>query len=98
ARAMDVKQSTASNLVKALVERGLVAVSREAADRRPAQLRLLPAGRQVLRQAPGPLTGVLPQALASLGAQTLERLDAALARLLAVLGVGAQGAKVPRGQ
>lgn len=98
ARAMDVKQSTASNLVKALVERGLVVASREAADRRAVQLRLQPAGRKVLRQAPGPFTGVLPQALASLDAQTLERLDADLARLIAVLGVDAQGAKVPLGQ
>ncbi len=98
ARAMDVKQSTASNLVKALVERGLIVASREAADRRAVQLRLQPAGRKVLRQAPGPFTGVLPQALASLDAQTLERLDADLERLIAVLGVDAQGAKVPLGQ
>ena len=98
ARAMDVKQSTASNLVKVLVERGLVSAMREAADRRAVQLRLQPAGRKVLRQAPGPFTGVLPQALASLDAQTLERLDADLARLIAVLGVDAQGAKVPLGQ
>ena len=98
ARAMDVKQSTASNLVKVLVERGLVSALREAADRRAVQLRLQPAGRKVLRQAPGPFTGVLPQALASLDAQTLERLDADLARLIAVLGVDAQGAKVPLGQ
>jgi hypothetical protein len=57
-----------------------------------------PAGRKVLRQAPGPFTGVLPQALASLDAQTLERLDADLARLIALLDVDAQGAKVPLGQ
>jgi DNA-binding MarR family transcriptional regulator len=98
ARAMDVKQSTASNLVRALAERALVAAVREAADRRAVQLRLLPAGRKVLRGAPGPFSGVLPQALARLDAQTLARLDADLEQVIAVLGVDAKGAKVPLGQ
>lgn len=98
ARAMDVKQSTASNLVRALAERELVEVAREAADRRAVQLRVRPAGRKVLREAPGPFSGVLPQALASLDEQTLARLDADLAQVIAVLGVDAQGAKVPLGQ
>ena len=98
ARAMDVKQSTASNLVRALAERELVEVAREASDRRAVQLRVRPAGRKVLREAPGPFSGVLPQALASLDAQTLARLDADLAQVIAVLGADAQGAKVPLGQ
>lgn len=98
ARAMDVKQSTASNLVRALAERGLVDALREAADRRVVQLHVRPAGRKVLREAPGPFAGVLPQALARLDAHTLARLDADLAEVIAVLGVDAQGAKVPLGQ
>jgi DNA-binding MarR family transcriptional regulator len=98
ARAMDVKQSTASNLVKALAERALVAVAREGADRRAVQLSILTAGRKVLRQAPGPFNGVLPQALASLDAETLARLDADLARLIAVLGADPHGATIPLGQ
>ena len=76
---MDVKQSTASNLIKALSERGLIAISRDGPDRRAVQLEVLPAGRKVLKQAPGPFAGVLPEALASLDTQTLERLDADLA-------------------
>jgi DNA-binding MarR family transcriptional regulator len=98
ARAMDVKQSTASNLVRALAERGLIAIARDAADRRAVQLDILPAGRKVLRQAPGPFAGVLPQALASLDAATLERLDADLATLIAVLGADPHGANIPLGQ
>lgn len=98
ARAMDVKQSTASNLVRALAERALVDVTREAADRRVVQLRVRPAGRKLLREAPGPFSGVLPQALASLDAQTLARLDSDLAQVIAVLGADVQGAKVPLGQ
>jgi len=62
------------------------------------QLDILPAGRKVLRQAPGPFAGVLPQALASLDAATLERLDADLATLIAVLGADPHGANIPLGQ
>lgn len=99
ARSMDVHQSTASNLVRALAARGLVQASKDGVDRRAVQLTLLPAGRAVLRKAPGPLSGVLPQALASLDADTLARLDADLARLISVLDEGdARAAKVPLGQ
>lgn len=98
ARAMDVHQSTASNLVKALVERELVATAKDGPDRRMVQLSILPAGRKVLRQAPGPFTGVLPQALAGLDAQTLARLDADLATLIAALGADERGANIPLGQ
>jgi DNA-binding MarR family transcriptional regulator len=98
ARAMDVKQSTASNLVKALAERRLLSISRDGPDRRAVQLLILPAGRKVLRQAPGPFAGVLPQALASLDADTLARLDADLATLIAALGADPHGADIPLGQ
>lgn len=97
AQAMDVRQSTASNLVRGLVEREPVAVSREGADRRAVQLRLLPAGRRVLRRAPGPLEGVLPKALESLDAATLARLDADLVRLIARLDADHQHSRVPLG-
>jgi DNA-binding MarR family transcriptional regulator len=98
ARAMDVHQSTASNLVKALVERELVGTAKDGADRRAVQLRILPAGNRVLRRAPGPFTGVLPQALASLDAATLARLDKDLAKLIAALGADARAANIPLGQ
>jgi len=85
ARAMDIHQSTASNLVRALVEGGLVSNERDGADRRVARLALLPAGRRVLRKAPGPFAGVLPETLAALDRGTLERLDRDLGRLIAAL-------------
>ncbi|MFG6489496.1 MarR family winged helix-turn-helix transcriptional regulator [Roseateles sp. BYS78W] len=98
AKAMDVHQSTASNLVRTLVGRGLVQASKGTADRRAVQLKLLPAARAVLRKAPGPLQGVLPQALAALDADTLARLDADLAQLIAVLDGDARAARIPLGQ
>lgn len=98
ARAMDVHQSTASNLVRTLAERELIEISRDGPDKRKVQLRLLPAGARVLRRAPGPFAGVLPQALASLDAQTLASLDANLATLITALDADERAANIPLGQ
>jgi DNA-binding MarR family transcriptional regulator len=98
ARAMDVHQSTASNLVKSLVERELIVMTKDAADRRAVALRLLPAGTKVLRMAPGPFAGVLPGALASLDPKTLARLDADLAKLIAVLEADDRAKGIPLGE
>lgn len=98
ARAMDIHQSTASNLVRSLVEQELVAAEKTGADRRAVQLRLLPAGARVLKRAPGPFTGVLPQALDSLDAATLKRLDRDLGRLIEALGGDERAANIPLAQ
>lgn len=98
ARAMDVHQSTASNLVKSLVERDLVITSKDGPDHRAVQLCVSAAGTEILMRAPGPFTGVLPQALASLDARTLARLDKDLATLIKALGADEQGANIPLGQ
>lgn len=82
ARAMDIRPSTASNLVKTLAERELVEVLRRGADKRAVQLRLLPAGLRVLKRSPGPFAGVLPQALDTLDPRTLKRLEADLGKIL----------------
>jgi len=95
ARAMDVHQSTASNLVKTLVERGMVEAAKDDTDRRAVQLRVLPAGTRLLRRAPAPLTGVLPDALARLDRRTLKRLDRDLAALIEVLGADERAAGIP---
>lgn len=99
ARAMDIHQSTASNLIKPLLERGLLVASRDGADRRAVQLHLTAAGTRILRKAPGPFTGVLPDALASLDGATLARLDRDLGKLIGVLeGGDARSARLPLGQ
>ena len=94
ARAMDIHQSTASNLLRSLVDMELVAAEKIASDRRSVQLRLLPAGTRVLKRAPGPFTGVLPDALATLDQQTLKRLDRDLGRLIELLGTDERAAHV----
>ena len=98
ARAMQVHQSTASNLVRALTERGFVLASRDGPDRRMVQLHLSAAGHDVLARAPGPHAGVLPQALSELDAQTLARLEHDLGQLIKVLGVNDEAPSVPLAQ
>ncbi len=98
AMAMDIRQPTASNLVKSLVTQELIAVHRDAPDRRAVQLHLLEAGERVLQRVPGPFAGVLPQALESLDEPTLKRLEEDLAVLLGVLRSDARGAGIPLGQ
>lgn len=95
ARAMNIHQSTASNLVKVLVERELVTTAKDAGDRRAVKLKLLPAGTRVLKKSPGPLAGVLPEALESLDPKTLKRLEGDLAKLLTVLKADKRAAKIP---
>ena len=98
ARAMDVHQSTASNLVKSLVEQALIVALKKGSDRRAVQLRLLPAGSRILRRAPAPFTGVLPRALESLDTQTLLRLDQDLGTLIAALDGDESAGGIPLGQ
>jgi DNA-binding MarR family transcriptional regulator len=95
ARRMDVHPSTASNLVKLLIERGLVATEKDEIDRRAVQLRVLPAGTRALRRAPGPLEGVLPDALESLDPALLARLHADLGVLIGKLQAESDPGQTP---
>lgn len=95
AHAMDVHQSTASNLVKSLVTREMIVAAKDGTDRRAVTLRILPNGAKVLRRAPAPFAGVLPDALASLDARTLARLDKDLGKLIIALEVDEGSAKSP---
>jgi DNA-binding MarR family transcriptional regulator len=97
ARALDIRQSTASNLIKPLVQGELVTVTRDKTDRRLVHLRITPRAQAVLRKAPPPLTGVLPEALGKLSLQTLARLDADLEELIAVLDADKAAARIPLG-
>ena len=98
AQSMDIHQTTASNLVKALVNAELLLAARDGADRRATRLRLTPKGLRVLRKAPGPFTGVLPEALAALDEQTLARLDQDLGTLLQRLKADEHAAGIPLAQ
>jgi DNA-binding MarR family transcriptional regulator len=95
ARTMSIHQSTASNLVRTLIEREMVVAVKQGVDRRAVQLNLLPAGAKVLRNAPGPFAGLLPDALRSLPPETLARLQDDLAQLIVVIAADEAGASIP---
>jgi DNA-binding MarR family transcriptional regulator len=97
ARAMDIHQSTASNLLRVLIDAGLVVAGRDGEDRRSVQLKATARGARALSKAPGPFSGVLPDALGRLDARTLARLDRDLGRLIEELGADERGAGVPLG-
>jgi DNA-binding MarR family transcriptional regulator len=98
ARAMDIHQSTASNLLRPLVQQGLVVADRAQADRRALRLQVSAAGARLLRKAPGPMSGLLPQALARLDTRTLARLERDLGALIEVLDGDEKTARLPLGR
>ena len=97
-RELDIHQSTASNLIKSLSERGMVSAAREGMDRRSVSLRIAADGEAVLKSAPLPFAGVLPDALSTLDAATLERLEQDLGKLISLLEADEASAKVPLSQ
>lgn len=98
AQAMDIHQTTASNLAKALIELKMIVAQRNGQDRRAVHLRLTPAGARTLRRAPGPFTGVLPEALARLDSETLARMDHDLGVLIDLLKADERAAGIPLAQ
>lgn len=95
---MDIHQSTASNLVRALVKAGHVRQERQGEDKRAVQLHLEASARKILHTAPGPHSGVLPDALARLDDKTLKQLNRNLEQLLRHLDVNPASGQIPLGQ
>ncbi len=95
ARAMDIHQSTASNLVRQLLKRGLVSTEKSTVDRRNVHLRVEEAGLAVLKTVPGPHQGVLPDALRQLSPDTLAQLTHGLGQLIPRLNADEAAASIP---
>lgn len=66
AERLSIHQSTCSLLVEKLVGAGLVLKTRSAADQRRVGLEVTRAGKLLLKGAPGPAEGMLPEALKQL--------------------------------
>lgn len=98
AEAMDVHQSTASNIVRALIARGFIASSRRIDDRRAIALSVTDAGRRLLQCAPRPFSGILPDALAKMDPGALSRLEKDLAVLLQMIEGDERDAHIPLGR
>jgi DNA-binding MarR family transcriptional regulator len=95
AEAMDIHQSTASNLVRQLIKRELLQTEKSPRDRRSVVLQLRPAGLALLQSVPGPHQGVLPQALQRLPLDTLLGLNQHLGELIRVLRADPNAAGIP---
>ena len=95
AQALNVRQPTASNMLKSLQSKGLVTTRRANHDRRALELNLTPEGHALLAKAPGPPAGVLPVALMALPPDTLARMEQDLQSLIATMGVDPRSAQTP---
>jgi MarR family transcriptional regulator, organic hydroperoxide resistance regulator len=79
---MALHQTTASNLVNALVERKLIRRVRDEADQRVVHLHIATEGKRMLLRAPGPYAGLLVDALRRLDADQLAQLRKSLVVLV----------------
>ncbi len=78
AKALAIHQSTASNLVDKLVKQGFLRRERSEEDQRIVHLFPQPGGLRLIKGAPKPLQGVLPDALSHLSSADLTHLNALL--------------------
>lgn len=85
AQQLAIHQTTTSNLVEALVKKAYVVKMRDQQDQRVVKLMLTEPGEAVLRGAPKPSRGLLPEALAKLDENGLLELNKGLRALIDVI-------------
>lgn len=95
AAGMDIHQSTASNLVKVLLRKELIAMTKSKDDKRVVELRVTPEGKKALKKIPGPFEGVLPDALRQLDEATLTSLNRDLEKLVKLLAADEDASGIP---
>jgi DNA-binding MarR family transcriptional regulator len=84
---LSLHQSTTSNLVEKLESAGYLRRQRDTADKRVVRLFVSKTGAKVMKQAPDPASGKLPEVLNRLSPQELAALELALHSLSRELGV-----------
>ena len=82
---LSIHQSTGSQLVEKLVARDLVIKERSKEDQRRVGLQVTDEASRLLKNAPGPAEGVLPEALQALPEPALLALDDSLAGVIGQL-------------
>lgn len=82
AERLSIHQSTCSQLVEKLVARKLIIKERSKEDQRRVGLYLSDAAAKLIKNAPGPAEGVLPEALSALSAEAMQSLDLALEKVI----------------
>ncbi|MDP1594068.1 MAG: MarR family transcriptional regulator [Gallionella sp.] len=87
AERLSIHQSTCSQLVEKLVTRKLITKERSKEDQRRVGLRLTAQAAALIKGAPGPADGVLPQALRALSAEAIHALDLSLENVIRQLEI-----------
>jgi len=87
AERLSIHQSTCSQLVEKLVTRNFIIKERSRADQRRVGLHPTQEAAALMKNAPGPAEGVLPEALSSLSADTIRTLDVSLEKVIRQLRV-----------
>jgi DNA-binding MarR family transcriptional regulator len=82
ANRLSIHQSTCSQLVEKLVTRGLINKERSKDDQRRVGLCLTEGASKILKNAPGPAEGILPEALNALPESALLTLDKSLIEII----------------
>lgn len=82
AERLSIHQSTGSQLVEKLVARSLIIKERSKEDQRRVGLCLTEEASRILKNAPGPAEGVLPEALNALNESALIALDKSLIEVI----------------
>lgn len=96
AQRLAIHQTTTSNMLNALVERRLLVKERDSSDQRVVTLGLTKEGVTLVKKAPKPARGLLPEALRKLEQARLTDLARGLQALLDEMGQTDEGfAKQP---
>jgi DNA-binding MarR family transcriptional regulator len=84
---LSIHQSTGSQLVEKLVSRSLINKERSKEDQRRVGLRVTEEASRLLKNAPGPAEGMLPEALQALPESALLALDSSLMGVIGQLRI-----------
>lgn len=87
AKALAIHQSTASNLIERLAKQGLIRKERSQDDQRVVHLFPEAQGKILVKRAPKPLQGVLPDALSQMTSSDLVELNRLLIKLVSNMKV-----------
>jgi DNA-binding MarR family transcriptional regulator len=87
AHRLSIHQTTCSQLVEKLVAHEYIVKTRSEHDQRRVGLTITKSAAKVLKDAPGPAEGLIPEALMGLSESTLETLSVNLGELIAGLHV-----------
>lgn len=85
AERLSIHQSTCSQLVEKLASRNLIIKERSKEDQRRVGLCLSDEASKILKNAPGPAEGILPEALQALPESALLALDKSLIEVIGQL-------------